>query len=680
MTREIPRIARATAALYGVETGWLGADGQPQAASEATIRLVLRELGAPVTETSDLADAARFRRALLWRRICPPVRAVRQDGRLVLPLRLPAAIAVGRLAWWLGLEGHPPCIGEVRLETLPLIGGRSVDGERFEIRQLDIPVAIPAGYHRLVIRSGALESRVHVIGTPPSAFRGRRIEGGWGLSHPLYGLRDPSGQSIGSMRSLASALEWTGRQGGAVFGTTPLLAAFDDSPVDPSPYAPVSRLFWNDLYVDLDRASTVSGNGDLVRYEELLTVRKAALGEEAEAFFAQGGIANRDFQQFLRRMPEVSVYARFRAAGESHGRDWNLWPEPARSGRIPEAEIDRRVVQRHIYAQWLADRQLANLAARASAGLYLDVPLGTRPDGYDVWSRPGLFAQGASAGAPPDPYHQDGQIWGLPPLHPERIREEGYAYLAAALRHTMRYAELVRIDHVMQMQRVFWVPAGCSPKDGVYVNYPAEEMAAVVTLESQRACCEVVGEDLGTVPEALRELMHRRGIRRTWVLGFSLPAGPEEPLDEVPAGAVAAIGTHDMVPLRGLRDGVDIDDREERGLLQADEASRLRTERSLQFRGLARASGATEDVEVASDRPSLPDPTLPGVIRFLRRGRAGLVLLPLDDLAGQIDPQNVPGTTSTRPNWRRRLPVDLESLGASPEAEAVLAAMRGETS
>jgi len=673
----MPRIARATAALYGVETGWLDADGQPQAASETTVRLVLRELGAPVTETSDLSDAARFRRASLWRRICPPVRAVRQDERLVLPLRLPAGMAVGRLAWWLGLEDHPASNGELRLETLPLIGGRSVDGERFEIRRLEIPVAIPAGYHRLVIRFGAVQTRVHVIGTPASAFRGGRIEGSWGLFHPLYGLRDPEGGSIGSMRSLAAALAWTGRQGGAVFGTTPLLAAFDDSPVDPSPYAPVSRLFWNDLYVDLDGAPAVSGNGDLVRYEELLTARKVALAEQAEGFFRRGGIATSDFQQFLRRMPEVSVYGRFRAAGEVRGRDWNRWPEPARTGRIPEAEIDPRVVQRHIYAQWLADRQLARLAAGAGAGLYFDVPLGTRPDGYDVWSRPDLFAQGASAGAPPDAYHPNGQVWGLPPLHPQRMREEGYTYFAAALRHTMRYAELVRIDHVMQIQRVFWVPAGCSPKDGVYVNYPAEELVAVIALESQRAHCEVVGEDLGTVPETVRERMDSRGIRRTWVLGFSLPTGSEEPLDEVPAGAVAAIGTHDMVPLRGLRDGVDIDDREERGLLQADEATRLRAQRSCQFRALARTSGATQDVEVGGDRSAVPDPALPGVIRILRRGRAGLILLPLDDLAGQTQPQNVPGTSSTHPNWRRRLPADLESLGTSPEAEAVLDAMRG---
>ncbi|MFQ5530174.1 MAG: 4-alpha-glucanotransferase [Gemmatimonadota bacterium] len=676
MSSKITRIAEAAAAMYGVETGWVDAQGRPRTASEATIRLALRGLGAPVTDTSDLADASRFRRAAMWRRVCPPVRVVRPGGSLSLPLRLPARAVAGRLAWSLFVDGEPASSGEARLAELSLVGGRMVDGEQFEIRKIDVPVPVPAGYHRLTLRFGAADVRVHVIGAPPAAYRSERVEGRWGLFHPLYGLRGTDNGRVGSIGTLASALDWTARQGGAVFGTTPLLAAFDDTPFDPSPYAPASRLFWNDFYVDLDGESIPPTDEDLVRYEELFRVRRTALTGRADSFFARGGSTDFEFQQFLHRMPEVSMYARFRAACTQYGRNWRSWPQPARSGRIPDEVIDRSVVRRHIYAQWLADRQLATLGGEADAGLFLDVPLGTHPDAYDVWSRQDLFAHGVSAGAPPDDFHREGQDWGLPPTHPDRIREEGYAYFAATLRHTMRYAALVRLDHVMQLRRLYWVPAGCPASAGVYVRYPAAELAAVMALESQKARCEVVGEDLGTVPEPVRELMDLRAIRRTWVLGFSLPAGPHQPLGDVPPGAVAAIGTHDTAPLRGLRAGVDINDREARGLLEVGEATTLRAERIRQFLGLAAATGSDESGE--DDGLGVPDPSLPGVVRILRRSRAGLVMLPLDDLAGQTLPQNVPGTTTERPNWRRRLPTGLATLGTSPGAVAVLEAMRGE--
>ncbi len=695
MTSELARAVETTAALYGVEAAWVDADGQRRTASTDVVLDVLERLGAPVAGEADLADAAHLRRRAIWERTCPPVRVVTEDEAPTIPLRLPAERAHGPLRWTLVCEpgseegrGGGLRRGATRVEALGLAGGSSVDGRSYEVRRLELPTDLPRGYHRLTIRHGATELPSHLIVAPSRVFRGGRFDGRWGLFHPLYGLRDDRGAGVGDLRTLERALSWTADRGGAAFGTTPLVALFQDPPIDPSPYAPVSRLFWDDRYADLEAAPGYAAaraagelgaldglpahrDDELVPWDALSTARDTALAALAARFFAGGGDRTGAFQRFLVERPGAGDFARFLAAGEAWGRDWRDWPEPARSGRLGAEFLDERRVQRHLFGQWLMAEQFAKLGGsdRPSA-LYLDVPLGSHPDGYDVWRRRHLFAAGVAAGAPPDDFFRGGQNWGLPPLHPERIREDGFAYVAATLRHAMRPAGLVRIDHVMQLHRLFWIPSGAAAADGVYVRYPAGELAGVVALESHRAACEVAGEDLGTVPDAVRELMDRRGIRRTAVLGFALDelaSGAGE--IGVPAGSVASTGTHDMVPLAGLREAVDLDEREALGLLDAEEAAALRERRLAAFRRLDDRFGGESSAGVA------PDPLLAPLLAGLGASAAGLVVVPLDDLYGVRDPQNVPGTRGERPNWRRRLPAPLTG-DLPPRSERALAALR----
>jgi 4-alpha-glucanotransferase len=689
MTSETARTVETTAALYGVEAAWVDTDGLRRTASVDVVLEVLERLGAPVGGEADLVDAARVRRRAIWERVCPPVRVVTDDETPTVPLRLPAGRARGPLTWELvcdRLGGGGARSGVVRIEALGLSGGGSVDGRSYEIRRLELPADLPHGYHRLVIRQGASELRSHVIVTPRRMFRGARLHGRWGAFHPLYGLRDGRGAGVGDLRTLRRALEWAAARGGAAFGTTPLVALFQDAPVDPSPYAPASRLFWDDRYVDLEAApgydearsanelEALDGlagrrNDEFVPWDQLSSARDAALSVLAARFFSHGGERSTSFQRFLVDRPEAGDFARFLVARETWGRDWRAWPEPARSGRLPSELLDARRARRHLFGQWLATRQLAELGAAEHAALFLDVPLGSHPDGYDVWRRRHLFATGVAAGAPPDDFFRGGQNWGLPPLHPERIREDGFRYFAAVLAHAMRPAGLVRIDHVMQLHRLFWIPAGAAAADGVYVRYPAEELASVVALESHRAACEVAGEDLGTVPDAVRELMDRRGIRRTSVLGFTLDEATAGGRIDVPAGAIATTGTHDMVPLAGLRAAVDLDEREALGLLTTEEASALKSRRVEAFRRLDQGFGGAVSGGVG------PDPLLAPLLAGLGASDAGLVVLPLDDLFGVRDPQNVPGTGTEHPNWRRRLPVPLgEHL--PPGAERALSALQ----
>lgn len=700
MTSETTPSLESTAALYGVEAAWVDVDGQRKTASSDVVLDVLRRLGAPVDREADLADAGRLRRREIWQQVCPPARASRVGETVVVPLRLPADRARGSVDWRLRSPEGRLRTGDARIRDLVLTGGSTVDGRGFEIRALELPADLPVGVHELTLRHGPGEWIVHLVVAPPRTWRGAGLESSWGLFHPLYGLRSDRGAGFADLGTLRDALERTSGWGGRVFGTTPLLAGFCEPPVDPSPYAPASRLFWDDRYVELEAApgwaeARAAGelemldalgahrDDDLVPWDVLGRVRAEALSTLAERFFATAGDGGPDFRRWLAGRPDAADFARFMAGRAAWGGDWRGWPEPARSGRVPAGAVDGRLVRRHLFGQWQAARQLERLGVAPDgargAVLYLDVPLGAHPDGYDAWRHRELFVDGVSAGAPPDDFFRGGQDWGLPPLHPERIRETGFAHFAAALRHAMGPAGLVRIDHVMQLHRLFWVPAGARPADGVYVRYPAEELAAVVAIESARARCEVSGEDLGTVPDAVRELMDRRGIRRSAVLGFELDAtaddGPDrDPAAAVPTGAVATVETHDMVPLAGLRQAHDLEERARLGLLDADELGRLRARREAAFARLDQRYGIRSAPGARSATGGDPDPLLAPLLAALGRSAAGVVLVPLDDLFGVRRPQNVPGTRDERPNWRRRLPRPLPD-GLPGPAERALAGL-----
>ena len=248
-------------------------------------------------------------------------------------------------------------------------------------------------------------------------------------------------------------------------------------------------------------------------------------------------------------------YARFRAAGERQHAPWPAWPAPLRDGVIKEGDYDEEAMRYHLYVQWLAHQQLQSLSQKArekGVRLYFDLPLGVHPDGYDVWREPNLFVLGASAGAPPDAFFAKGQDWGLPPLHPERLREQGYRYYIACVRHLLQMAGILRIDHVMGFHRLFFVPRGMKANQGVYVRYRAEEFYALLALEAHHHQAIIVGEDLGTVPPEVRPAMERHGLHRTYVAQFSLTPDARQALLPPSSNMVASLNTHDTPTFAGF--------------------------------------------------------------------------------------------------------------------------------
>ncbi len=331
----------------------------------------------------------------------------------------------------------------------------------------------------------------------------------------------------------------------------------------------------------------------------------------------------------------------------------------------------------HLWAQATADEQIG-AAGSGQAGLYLDLPVGSHPGGFDTWRWPELFAGGIAVGAPPDTLFAGGQNWDFRPLVPERSRAEGHAHFAACLRHHLRHASVLRIDHVMALHRLYWIPAGMPPTEGVYVRYPHEEFHATVCLEASRAGVPIVGEDLGTVPPEVREALAEHGMLRSFVGQFAVRLDEGAPFGEIPADAIASLNTHDTPTFAGFWHERDLDVFAEIGCLDADAIAAMRATRAAMRRELPALLAARGLLDRA-DGAHLGD-VLRAVHRALAESPARLLMVNLEDLWLEERPQNVPGTGFERPNWRRPLALSIDQIERDPalaRALGEIAAWRG---
>src|SRR5262249_36950492 len=349
----------------------------------------------------------------------------------------------------------------------------------------------------------------------------------WGVFAPTYALHERDRASTGTFASLDRFAQWAGAFGASIVGTLPVLATFfgaGDEPNDPSPYAPVSRRHWNEVYLDLaavpemppGSSFTEPSPGEFVDLPAL-AARKRVVLEACLARLETSAARRDEFARFLAARPDVVDYAIFRASVERGGR-----------GAMSSVAIDDPVARYHAYAQWLVEEQLDSLAQRMRARgqeLYLDVPIGSHADGFDVAREGTLFARGAAVGAPPDFFFRDGQNWGFPPVHPQAARADGHAYMRSCIEAHFRVARWVRVDHILGFHRLWWVPDGASAADGAYVTYPAEELYAVLALAAHRHDAHVVGENLGTVPPETNRALRRHGMLGMYVVPFEVDAG-----------------------------------------------------------------------------------------------------------------------------------------------------------
>lgn len=528
--RERERSLVLLAQRHGVQTKFKDALGATHRASEDTLLAVLAGLGVAVSSAEDAPQALLDQTVARWRRVLEPVTLVRASPTRVslrVTMRVPAAahgpVAV-TIAWEEGGAWGPLPVDPVRVATT------RVAGDAYQEWRLVLPMMrIPLGYHRLTVEVMGIAADTLVIAPPGRAAPGP-VEPALGLFCPPYALAD-RGQPMGSYDALGHLAEWAD-QAPAFVATLPLLPTWlEGQAADASPYRPITRLFWSEAYLAGEPAAGVvrRGGAGAIDWRAVGRARREAL---EQAWRTGSDVAPDD---------ATRDYAAFRAYYDAHPTPWSRWPEPARGGRIPPGAVSAERAQFYAYAARSAEGAMRQWTA-AGRGPLLDFPVGVHPAGYDVWRWRHLFARDMSMGSPPDALSSVGQRWDMPPLVPSQLREDGYRYWRRALRTHLQMAGVLRLDHVMGLHRLLWIPQGATAQEGVYVQYPADELYAVLTLESHRAGTPVVGEDLGNVPAVVRRTMAMRDIHRLVVVHPGRPGSQEEP----PAQSLVTTGTHDM--------------------------------------------------------------------------------------------------------------------------------------
>ena len=582
---------------------------------------------------------------------------------------------------------------------------------------LSLPAVPPLGYHtlRIVFRAAHTEyvgtQRLIVVPsrcTPPEArLHGQR---GFGITTNLYSVRSDRNWGAGDIGDAKAIAQWLGPRGGAFVGMSPL-HALRNAGHDVSPYSPITRLFRNAIYIrvedipelEVDSAAqthiaTPEFQAELAElraspmldYARVMALRTPVL-ESLHRTFQSREVAGdspraREYAAYVQREdPTVTRFATWMAIEEREGPDARTWPVDLRDANS-DAVADMRIqlAERVDYHRWLQfelDRQLghaASAAARAglALGIYQDLAVGSASSGSDVWSHPELFRHGATVGAPPDMYSDDGQNWGLPAIDPHVLRASGYEYWTRLLRAGFRHTGALRIDHALGLFRMFWVPSGESARQGAYVRSFSHDLFGILALESVRHNALVVGEDLGTVPPDVPGVLAKWGVLRSKVQVFErdFHTGRFRGAEEYPRMALTTVNTHDLPPLVGWAEARDIMLRSEVGdLSDMGVASGMRDSRMNDLGALVTSLIDAGLLPHDAHQHVTSDMLIPAVHAFIRRTPSALVGLALDDLAHEVTPVNIPGVWQDRyPSWSRRMRDTLDALFASGRVERSL--------
>ncbi|MBB2969901.1 4-alpha-glucanotransferase [Mesorhizobium sp. RMAD-H1] len=519
----------------------------------------------------------------------------------------------------------------------------------------------------------------------------------WGVTCQLYGLRSQRNWGIGDFEDLARLGEMAARWGADFLGLNPLHALFLAEPQRASPFSPSHRNFLNPIYIAVDRvdgfdpaedydhaALSALRDGGLVdhaavarhKLDVLRHIHERTQGRADRAFVEEGG-------------KPLWRYALFEAislqmAGLGFGAGWLSWPEEFRD---PESLAVARFAREHaeeieflIWLQWVADRQLGHVSKRLleagmRIGLYLDLAVGTAPDGAATWSDRTLTIVGAEIGAPPDMFNPDGQSWGLAPLSPVEIAKREFRPLREAYEAILRHAGALRVDHAMSLYRLFWIPSGLSAGEGAYVLYPMADMVRVLAEASQTSKALIIGEDLGVVPEGFRDAMHEANLLGYRIFYFERDRKGFVPPRRWPRAALACIGSHDTTTLAGWWTGSDIDLREMIGLFDRKAARKERARRKKEKR---QAIVALHGLGLANVGDEFDEAAAAGIHRLVASAPSCLFAAQMEDLLGLTEQPNIPGTVEEHPNWRRKLPIPIEELENSNLFRAIIEAISAE--
>jgi len=636
------------------------------------------------------------------------------------------------LHWQVNTESGETHHGRWELDVELAIDDSELDGKRRLRFRVPLQVNTGLGYHRLCLQLPDTVVESLLIVAPQTCYLPDTIEAGdkaWGVSLQLYSLRSRRNWGVGDFSDLRAAVEVLAPLGIDCIGLNPLHALFSHLPENASPYSPSSRDFINPLYLDIEAIEEFHSSDaarQLVQSDHfqarLQSLREPQLVDYSGVWSAKLEVLELIYNQFRHELMDtasarVHSFRKFQACGGDalfkfalfealqvffHDQDtrietWQQWPEAFHdpdSDTVTEwAATQQIAIEFYQYLQWQAELQLSSVQQDCAAcgmqiGIYNDLAVGNERFSSQCWAEQGQYALGTGIGAPPDDFSPAGQSWGLPPLIPQHLREQAYHPFICSLRANMHNAGALRIDHVMGLMRLYWIPANYPADQGTYVTYPFDDLLGILALESQRNRCLVIGEDLGTVPDEVRHALWVNKILSYRILAFEKDwqVGSFKPPSDYPPLALCTSGSHDLPTLRGYWQEADLDIRDALELYPCAESAQQ--QRHLRQRDRAEIMAALARENLLEDDPANPAPPedessterMIAIQRFLARSQACLMMVQLEDLLGQTQQINVPGTIDEYPNWRYKIPLDIDDWCAPGGIEPIAAAITRERS
>ena len=726
----------------GIAPDYYDIAGNLHLTSDDTRRAILTAMGFTVDSTASLTQALREWDEAPWQRPCDPVRILR-DSEAGSPVSCYLALEDGKegsvaVEWQIRDEANAVVQEGQAGPGLPAVEVRFLNGRRHVRVEIPAPRGLSLGYYNLTVRAeglvGGVVGTMRVIVAPRQCYVPPWLEANqrlWGIALQLYSLSSDRNWGCGDFTDLGRIVEWAGKGLGAgVIGLNPLHALRNTAPHHISPYAPCSRLYLNELYIDLERLPEFSGSEKAqqqflapefqaklqalresrqVDYDAIAIAKRTLLELAYRKFLAEAYSGEEPNLQpntarawLLERFIQsegtpLELYATFQTLEEerrlihSKSATWRDWPKQFLTPGQPVREYAKRHRKRvrfFQYIQWVASEQLNEIRQTAEQlampiGLYHDVALGADRNGAEAWIYQSVLALGADCGAPPDAFAPEGQNWGLPPINPHALRASGYELMIQLLRNNFRSGGAIRLDHVMALCRLFWIPRGKPAFEGTYVQYPFEDLLAIVALESVRSKTLVIGEDLGTVPDGVREQLAKARVLSYRVFYFERSAdGVMKSPGDYPAQSLAVATTHDLPTLTGFWSGEDLQVRAGLGAF-TDDAARRQTweERQRDKAGILSAlkresllpNGVTEDLATA---PAMTTDLCRAIHIYLARTASCIMLANLEDGLGELSQTNLPGTVDSHPNWTRKYAVRVDEISCDERLRQLGAVLR----
>lgn len=704
----------------GFHSSYYNAFGDHVHASEEAYNALLKAMGYNLENDESIKAHIQSLQESSWHNMLPNVHIAKlEDKNHTLTVSLPANESTS-LRWQITTELGEELTGECLISELQQPTQNAANTiASIEYKKYFLPLpTIAQGYHQLTVFSGNTSDSCPLIFAPKTCYQPTEAANYkmWGYATQLYSLTSDENWGIGDFGDLLTLIKATAKQGVSALGVNPLHPLYQNNPEHCSPYSPSSRCLLNPIYIDINQIAYAQQcaafaemkqsktfieqlnavkSHKLIDYSGVVALKFAALELLFTDFIERNNSDEQQaFNHFKLKNGDLltnhctfeALYEFFRAENPN-AYSWQNWPEAYQNPNSYEVKAFQKQYANRInyfaYLQWLADQQLANVQNSAkqagmAVGLYLDLAVGCSGSGVDTWSAPELYVNGAAVGAPPDMMNTLGQNWGLTPINPVALQQQGYSALVNALRCNMQYAGALRIDHILGLLRQYWVAPGMKANEGIYINYPIDDIFRIIALESRRNQCIVIGEDLGTVPEGFGDIMQASGLLSYKVLYFeNWASGLFKRPEEYPELAMVTVSTHDLPTLTGWWTGRDLAWRQNLNLYPNEQMGEEERQGRIQQRKNLLLALEDRDCIDEDNMPSVEPPVMSNALNiaaqlFLAKTASRMQLIPLEDALMLTEQVNVPGTVDEHPNWRRKINIPINKF-TQQESVATLA-------